>query len=169
MVFINKKWRPQFFIWNGYQVHGGTRPLEKRDKSAPHSSFNTLPLQAWLQGQELASQLRVTESPLPPNMSHMPFNSIMLFHSMESRKFSWVPRVPFLKMQILLRWLSYHYLFNRTELTVTRSKMALRTRIMDERAPKVLERWWGMETDSDNSALYVSQYFPCRILISSIT
>lgn len=105
------------------------------------SSFNTLPVQAWLQGQELASQLRVTESPLPPNMSHMPFNSIMLFHSMESRKFSWVPRVPFLKMQLLLRWLSYHYLFNRTELTVTRSKMALRTGIMDERAPKVLERW----------------------------
>lgn len=47
-------------------------------------------------------------------------------------------------MQILLRWLSYHYLFNRIQLTVTGSKMALTTGIVDGRVPagrKISEEW----------------------------
>ena len=42
-------------------------------------------------------------------------------------------------MRILLRWLSYHYLFTQIQLTVTESKMALRTGIMDGRVPEELE------------------------------
>ena len=65
-----------------------------------------------------------------------------LLHFMGSSKFSWVPREPL--KYVLLRWLSYHYLFNRIQLTVTESKMALRTAIMDGRVPEGLkssEEW----------------------------
>lgn len=46
----------------------------------------------------------------------------------------------YLKMQILMRWLSYHYCLTRIRLTVTGSNMVLGTDWTVGRPPKVLER-----------------------------